>query len=573
MSRAFRYTVGLMGREHDSFWQLERANRRKTAELVVIFILVYCFLGLGLDLIFHTFRIVNHRLIGFPALTIVAAVIALAQALRAYYRGSSVLIGAVGAHDLASESVKTQMVADVVTEIALAARIPRPRICLMEDPAPNAFAAGRDPAHSVICVTRGLVDQLDREELQGVIAHEMAHIRGHDTRITQMAAVMVSGFALVSGSILRSAAAQRRGETTIPGYGFVAIPVLIVSGIGWLFSKITAIALSRQREYLADAAAVEFTRNPTALIRALEHIAGIESPLRASLRGVAPLFIVDPFECGGTSRGKFLDEVARIEAQEDKTKERRDAEVADLMMKGVPTQNLFLFRGALSSHPPIDDRIARLYGLLHQPSAAPTPDQIDAKRRAAAKVVAEVTKTNSEAAAAVIESMLRAPLGEQVLRVLGANLPARGPDPAQASPGEELLRALGANVPASGPDPAQPAAEERTYDNLSDQAAYQKLYEYNLGLTGDKPRAQAGHLPGSESPLGGMIGGQPLTTIDSAQLRAGLAAAMAASVRKKSAAAPESVVGEQPPSKKPHYLFWLMIAVSAGAIIAALALK
>src|SRR5208282_2475813 len=113
------------------------------------------------------------------------------QALRAYYRGSSVLIGAAGAHDLTSESVKTQMVADVVNEMALAAHMPVPRVCLMEDPAPNAFAAGRDPQHSVICVTRGLVDQLDREELQGVIAHEMAHIRGQDTRITQMAAVMV----------------------------------------------------------------------------------------------------------------------------------------------------------------------------------------------------------------------------------------------------------------------------------------------------------------------------------------------------------------------------------------------
>jgi hypothetical protein len=201
---------------------------------------------------------------------------------------------------------------------------------------------------------------------------------------------------------------------------------------------------------------------------------------------VAPLFIVDPFECGGASSGEFLDEVARIEAQEDKTKERRDAEVADLMVKGMPQQNLF--RGALSSHPPIHDRIARLYGLLHQPSTVSTPDQIDAKRRAAAKVVAEVTKTNSEAAAAIIESMLRAPLGEQLLRVLGANLPARGPDPAQASPGEELLRALGANLPASGPDPVQPAAEDQTYDDLSDQAAYQKLYEYNLGLTGDQDR-------------------------------------------------------------------------------------
>ena len=536
-----------MGEERDSFWQLERANRRKTFELVVIFILVYCLLGLALDLIFHRFHIVNHQLSGFPAFTIAAAVIALAQALRAYYRGSSVLLGAVGAHDLTSESVKTQMVADVVDEMALAARIPKPRLCLMEDPAPNAFATGRDPAHSVICVTRGLVDQLDREELQGVIAHEMAHIRGHDTRITQMAAVMVGGFALVSGAILRSAAAQRRGDSAaIPGFGLVAIPVLVAGGIGWFFSKITAIALSRQREYLADASAVEFTRNPTALIRALEHIARVESPLRASLRGVAPLFIVDPFECGGTSRGEFLDEVARIEAQEDKTKERRDAEVADFVVKGVAQQNLFLFRGALSSHPPIHDRIARLYGLLHQPCAAPTPDQIDAKRGAAAKVVAEVTRTNPDAAAAVIESMLR------------------------ARPGEQLMRALGADLPAGGSDPGEPSEQNPAYANPSEQAEYQKLYEYNLGFTGDKPRSPAGHMPGSGSPLEAVIGGQP-GAIDPAQLRAALAIGMA-SIHKKSAASPASVPGEHPRSKT-LYLLWLVIGLSAGAIVAALATR
>jgi heat shock protein HtpX len=325
-------TANLMGQERDTFWQLERANRRKTVELVVIFILVYCLIGFALDLIFHTLRVVNHQLIGFPALTIAAAVIASAQALRAYYRGSSVLIRAAGAHDLTSGAAKTQMVGDVVDEMALAARIPRPRLCLMEDPAPNAFATGRDPANSVICVTRGLVDQLDREELQGVIAHEMAHIRGHDTRITQMATVMVGGFALVAGSIWRSAQKQRRGEmAAIPGFGLVAIPLFIAGGIGWLFSKTAAIALSRQREYLADASAVEFTRNPAALIRALEHIARIESPLKAALRGLAPLFIVDPSECGGPGWVEYLDEVARIEAQTDKSKAQRDAEVAQFM--------------------------------------------------------------------------------------------------------------------------------------------------------------------------------------------------------------------------------------------------
>jgi heat shock protein HtpX len=251
-----------MGQKRDNFWQLERINRRKTVELVAIFLLVYCSFGVALDFIFHTLRVVNHHLVGMPVLTIAAAVFASAQALRAYFSGSSVLLGAVDAHDLTSElslSVQARMVADVVDEMALAARIPPPRVYLMEDRAPNAFAAGRDPAHSVICVTRGLIDQLDREELQGVIAHEIAHIRDHDTRVTQMATVMVGGFALVWGSVWRSAEAQRHGEgiaDVIPGFRLVGIPLSIVAGIGWLFSKPAAIALSREREYLADASAL-----------------------------------------------------------------------------------------------------------------------------------------------------------------------------------------------------------------------------------------------------------------------------------------------------------------------------
>jgi Zn-dependent protease with chaperone function len=231
---------------------------------------------------------------------------------------------------------------------------------------------------------------------------------------------MVGGFALVSGAMLRSAAAQRRGETTaIPGFGFVALPVLIFGGIGWLVSKVTAIALSRQREYLADASAVEFTRNPTALIRALEHIARIESPLKASLRGVAPLFIVDPLECGGASNEELLDEVARIAAQDDKTKERREAEVTDLLMKGTARQSLF--QGALSSHPPIHDRIARLNLLLHQPSGATPPEQIKAKRAAAAKVVADVARSNPDAAIAVIESMVKSRPAALLMHALGVD--------------------------------------------------------------------------------------------------------------------------------------------------------
>ena len=215
-----------MGEERDTFQQLERANRRKTVELVTVFVLIYAVCGCGLDFIFHTLRVVNHQLTGFPWLTIAAVVIASMQAVWAYYLGSSSVIRAVQGDDLTPTSVKEQAVVDVVSEMALAARMPMPRVCLMEDPAPNAFACGRDPTHSVICVTRGLVDQLDREELQGAIGHEMAHIRGHDTRITQMTVVMVGGFGLLAALPFRLYASQLSGDTEIPGLGLLTVPAV-----------------------------------------------------------------------------------------------------------------------------------------------------------------------------------------------------------------------------------------------------------------------------------------------------------------------------------------------------------
>ena len=531
-----------MGEERDSFWQLERVNRRKTVELVVIFLLVYCVVGLALDLLLHTFRLVNHHLLGFPVLTVAALAIASMQALRAYFSGSSMLLGAVGAHELASESAKAQAVADVVNEMALAARIPVPRLRMIDDPAPNAFAAGRDPAHSVICVTQGLIDQLDREEMQGVIAHEMAHIRGHDTRITQMAAVMVGGFALVSGSMWRTAAAQRRGDkAAIPGFGLVALPVLIIGCVGWLFSKLAAIALSREREYLADASAVEFTRNPTALIRALQHIARIESPLKSVLRGVAPLFIVDPFECGGTSWSEYLDEVARIESQQDKSKEQRDAEVAQYMAKGAPPS---LFQGVFSSHPPIHDRIMRLQGLLHQDSGAPaeSADELRARRKAAARTVGQVTAASPEAMAAVLGAMLEEKPAQQIVRALAENV----------APGE-----------AEEAEPPQ-APEQGKSGTDPSEAEYQKLYAYNLGLTGDRAKVEAEQS--RDSALQALLRGQSVK-IDPANLQAVLALGMASAHRKP---APAKAASASASPKAFRYVFWIVIALSAGAIAAAM---
>jgi heat shock protein HtpX len=530
-----------MDGERDTFRQLERANRRKTVELVAIFVLIYAICGGGLDLILHTLRVGNHRVIGFPWLTIAAVAIATMQALWAYYLGSSIVVGAAGGHDLVPASVKEQAVVDVVNEMALAARMPVPRVCVMEDPAPNAFAAGRDPEHSVVCVTRGLIDQLDREEVQGAIAHEIAHIRGHDTRVTQMAVVMVGGFALLSGFGFRMAKAIR--EAAIPFVGLLLIPIFILGIIGWIFSKMVAIALSRQREYLADASSVEFTRNPQALIRALEHIGRIESPLKASLRGVAPLFLVDPFECGGGSWGEYLDEVSRIESQQDLTKEQRDAQAAAYAVKGMPQ---ITFQSGFSSHPPIHDRIARLQALLHETSGAAAnsssevPAEISARRKAATQIVVEATKNNPEVAAALVGSMIR------------------------ANPTAQLIRGFAQKSAMSGSLPAP--TEGQTYSDATEEAAYKKLYEYNLGLTGDKVRSQAGQGFNLESPL------EALKTMDPAQLQAILAAGFAAA-QKKPATVRESAAGEPHSAKKSHYWFWLVMALSAGAIVASFAIR
>src|SRR5208282_1847981 len=192
-----------MAGESGSFWQLERVNRRRTWALVVKLILAFAVFGFGLDFLFHTVRFSDGRLSGFPWITAVAVILAVVHVLRANFAGADLVLDALDAHPISSDQPKNQAVTDVVREMALAARIPAPRIDVIDDPSPNAFAVGRDPEHSVICVTQGLLDEMDREELQGVIGHEMAHIRNCDTRLTTMVTAMFGGvgvFRLIFGA-------------------------------------------------------------------------------------------------------------------------------------------------------------------------------------------------------------------------------------------------------------------------------------------------------------------------------------------------------------------------------------
>ena len=324
------------------FWALERTNRRETAILVGAFLILFTALGFGLDILIGDLYVTGGGAIGgVPMLTAAALIIGIVQALASYYGGAALVLASVHARELTPDTPQHQMVLNVIREMALAAQMPVPRGYLIDDPAPNAFATGRDPAHSVICVTQGLVNTMDREQLQGVVGHEMAHIRDYDIRTMMMIAVLVGGIAMLSDFFYRwmwfgGSSSRRRSDSDSGGNAgaLILLAVLILAVLAPIFSQLLAMAVSRQREYLADAASVEFTRNPRALLRALETIATVESPLRNASRGTAHLFIVSPLEGAREDNESFLDNL-------------------------------------LSTHPPLSRRIARLQALLNEAPPAP----------------------------------------------------------------------------------------------------------------------------------------------------------------------------------------------------------
>ncbi|MGC1399524.1 M48 family metallopeptidase [Candidatus Binatus sp.] len=316
-----------------NFRGLEATNRRETVLLVVVFMLLFGALGLGLDIAANDIAIVNGQFVGFPVLTIAALVFAGVQSIVSYYSGASLVLLSVHARELTPDTPKHQTVLDVINEMATAARMPVPKPYIIDDPSPNAFATGRDPAHSVICVTQGLVDQMDREELQGVIGHEMSHVADYDIRTMMMIAVMVGGVAMLSDFVYRwmfwggFGGRGRSGSRDNQGAALIMVAVIVLAALAPIFSQLLAMAVSRQREYLADASSVEFTRNPRALLRALERIAQIESPLKAGTAGTGHLFIVNPRE-------------------------------------GIRDDSEGFFANLFSTHPPLSKRIARLQALL-----------------------------------------------------------------------------------------------------------------------------------------------------------------------------------------------------------------
>jgi heat shock protein HtpX len=214
----------------------------------------------------------------------------------------------------------------VVREISLAAGVPEPRVYVIEDGSMNAFATGRDPEHAAIAVTRGLLDGMDREQLQGVVAHELGHVRNLDTRYALYVAVLVGLVALVTDGFLRTVVEGWRNGAFIWTGGdsddirgaiasflmglavglFLLLVAAVLRVVAPLFSMLVQAAVSREREFLADATSVELTRNPDGLLRALAAIAGDRDELEAANRGTQHLWFRNPVKAGSDRRAGLL---------------------------------------------------------------------------------------------------------------------------------------------------------------------------------------------------------------------------------------------------------------------------
>jgi heat shock protein HtpX len=283
-----------------SLYDQEATNRRNSALLVFLVMLVFALFG----------YVIGYALTGDSAGATVAVAIALGlsvmSAIGSYFGGDQIVLKSSQAQELTRRQFPALF--DVVEEMATAAGTPMPRVYFIDDPSPNAFATGRDPEHASIAITTGLLRKLDREELQGVIGHEMSHVRNYDIRFSLLVGVLVGGISLLAQFFVRwtfwfGGGSQRDNRDNGGLIKLIFLLVgLVLSILAPVFTALVQMAVSRQREYLADASSVELTRNPYGLERALAKIASDPEPLSVSNGATQHMYIVNPLKkFGGTS--------------------------------------------------------------------------------------------------------------------------------------------------------------------------------------------------------------------------------------------------------------------------------
>ncbi len=285
-------------------------NKSETVLVIILFIAVITALGAFFGYFYggDTWFFVGLALIFSGATSFIS-----------YYNSASIVLGVSKAQEI--KVTDNDYLHKLVDNLCIASGLPKPKIYMIQDSAMNAFATGRDPDHAVICVTSGLVEKLEKRELEGVIAHELSHIGNFDIRLMSIVSVLVGTVILIVDGFSRGVFSGRRSKDS--GGGVLMLLGLLFVVLSPVIATLIKLAISRKREYLADATAAMITRYPQGLASALRKLAADNELLEAANRGTAHMYIVNPIKGGALS--------------------------------GIG--NLF------ETHPPIQDRIARLEGM------------------------------------------------------------------------------------------------------------------------------------------------------------------------------------------------------------------
>jgi heat shock protein HtpX len=289
------------------------SNKRRTIILIFLFLIFIIALGYVFSLAFNSYFYL-----------VLAVLVSLVQAFVSYYYSDSIALAISKARE-ASRKEPFLELHRLVENLCITAGLPKPKIYLIHDSAPNAFATGRDPKHASIAVTSGLLEKLNKNELEGVIAHELSHVGNYDIRLMTIVVVLVGVIALLSDWFMRWSfwgGGRKSDNDNNSQIGAILMIVAIVLAIlAPLFATLIQLAISRKREYLADATGALLTRYPEGLASALEKISADQEPLEVANRATAHLYIASP-------------------------------------LKGKNVSGLF------STHPPIQDRIKKLRGMI-----------------------------------------------------------------------------------------------------------------------------------------------------------------------------------------------------------------
>jgi len=292
-----------------SLYTQQGKNIRKTWFLMTGFLVIVIALGWVVSQVY-----------GNVGILYAAVAFSLIMNVTAYWYSDKIALSSTGAKE--ADAKQYLEVHRILENLSITAGLPKPRLYVIDDPAPNAFAAGRDPKHAVVAVTTGLLSRLDRSELEGVIAHELSHVGNRDILVMTVAVVLAGFIAIISDIFLRMSFFGGNSREN-------RNPLLLVAGIAAIIlapiaAQLIQMAVSRKREFLADASGALLTRYPDALASALQKISSYEAPMRRANHATAHLFISNPF--GAHEAGRF---VARI----------------------------------FSTHPPVEERIAALNGM------------------------------------------------------------------------------------------------------------------------------------------------------------------------------------------------------------------